>query len=293
LKRKTWEKIIEGGLALSGALTIVVTLGIIWVLFSESISFFKEVSIFDFLTDTEWTPLFTQKHYGILPLLSGTLLTTLIAVGTAMPVGLIIAIYLSEYAPRNFRNRVKPVMEILAAIPTVVYGFFALSVVTPFLQSFIPGVGTFNALSAGLVMGVMIVPMISSLSEDALNAVPKSLREASYGMGATRFQTAFKVMVPAAYSGIVVSIILAIGRAIGETMVVAIAAGQQPLFTMDPRQGVETITAYIVQVSLGDVQHGSLEYNTIFAAGITLFIFTFILNHISYWIKKRFQEKYE
>jgi phosphate transport system permease protein len=293
LKRKTWEKIIEGGLALSGALTIVITLGIIWVLFSESISFFKEVSIFDFLTDTEWTPLFTQKHYGILPLLSGTLLTTLIAVGTAMPVGLIIAIYLSEYAPRNFRNRVKPVMEILAAIPTVVYGFFALSVVTPFLQSFIPGVGTFNALSAGLVMGVMIVPMISSLSEDALNAVPKSLREASYGMGATRFQTAFKVMVPAAYSGIVVSIILAIGRAIGETMVVAIAAGQQPLFTMDPRQGVETITAYIVQVSLGDVQHGSLEYNTIFAAGITLFIFTFILNHISYWIKKRFQEKYE
>jgi len=293
LKRKTWEKIIEGGLALSGALTIVVTLGIIWVLFSESVNFFKEVSIFDFLTDTEWTPLFTQKHYGILPLLSGTLLTTLIAVGTAMPVGLIIAIYLSEYAPKNFRNRVKPVMEILAAIPTVVYGFFALTVVTPFLQSFIPGVGTFNALSAGLVMGIMIVPMISSLSEDALNAVPKSLREASYGMGATRFQTAFKVMVPAASSGIIVSIILAIGRAIGETMVVAIAAGQQPLFTMDPRQGVETITAYIVQVSLGDVQHGSLEYNTIFAAGITLFIFTFILNHISYWIKKRFQEKYE
>ncbi len=293
MKRKTTEKIIEGGLALSGALTIVVTLGIIWVLFSESVSFFKEVSIFDFFTDTEWTPLFTQKHYGILPLLSGTLLTTLIAIGTAMPVGLIIAIYLSEYAPKNFRNRIKPMMEILAAIPTVVYGFFALTVVTPFLQSFIPGVGTFNALSAGLVMGIMIVPMISSLSEDALFAVPKSLREASYGMGATRFQTSFKVIVPAASSGILVSMILAIGRAIGETMVVAIAAGQQPLLTFDPRQGVETITAYIVQVSLGDVQHGSLEYNTIFAAGITLFIFTFILNHISYWIKKRFHEKYE
>jgi phosphate transport system permease protein len=293
LKRKTTEKIIEGGLAFSGALTIAVTLGIIWVLFSESVSFFKEVSIFDFFTDTEWTPLFTQKHYGILPLLSGTLLTTLIAIGTAMPVGLIIAVYLSEYAPKSFRKRVKPIMEILAAIPTVVYGFFALSVVTPFLQSFIPGVGTFNALSAGLVMGVMIVPMISSLSEDALYAVPKSMREASYGMGATRFQTAFKVMVPAASSGILVSMILAIGRAVGETMVVAIAAGQQPLLTFDPRQGVETITAYIVQVSLGDVQHGSLEYNTIFAAGITLFIFTFILNHISYVLKKRFQEKYE
>lgn len=278
---------------MSGALTILVTLGIIWVLFSESVSFFKEVSIFDFLTDTEWTPLFTQKHYGILPLLSGTLLTTLIAIGTAMPVGLIIAIYLSEYAPKNFRNRIKPMMEILAAIPTVVYGFFALTVVTPFLQSFIPGVGTFNALSAGLVMGIMIVPMISSLSEDALYAVPKSLREASYGMGATRFQTSFKVVVPAASSGILVSMILGIGRAVGETMVVAIAAGQQPLLTFDPRQGVETITAYIVQVSLGDVQHGSIEYNTIFAAGITLFILTFILNHISYWLKKRFQEKYE
>lgn len=293
MKRRTTEKIIEGGLALSGALTILVTLGIIWVLFSESINFFKEVSIVDFLTDTEWTPLFTQKHYGILPLLSGTLLTTLIAIGTAMPVGLIIAIYLSEYAPTNFRNRIKPMMEILAAIPTVVYGFFALTVVTPFLQSFIPGVGTFNALSAGLVMGIMIVPMISSLSEDALHAVPKSLREASFGMGATRFQTSFKVVVPAASSGILVSMILGIGRAVGETMVVAIAAGQQPLLTFDPRQGVETITAYIVQVSLGDVQHGSLEYNTIFAAGITLFIFTFILNQISYWLKKRFQEQYE
>ncbi len=293
MNRKTTEKIIEGGLALCGALTILVTLGIIWVLFSESVNFFSEVSIVDFLTDPEWTPLFTQKHYGILPLLSGTLLTTAIAIGTAMPVGLIIAVYLSEYAHKKFRSRVKPVMEILAAIPTVVYGFFALTVVTPFLQSFIPGVSTFNALSAGLVMGVMIVPMISSLSEDALFAVPKSLREAAYGMGSTRFQTSFKVIVPAASSGILVSIILAVGRAIGETMVVAIAAGQQPTLTFDPRQSVETITAYIVQVSLGDVQHGSLEYNTIFAAGITLFIVTFILNHISYWIKKRFQEKYE
>jgi phosphate transport system permease protein len=287
------EKIIEAGLTASGAITMLVTVGIIWVLFSESFAFFSKVSLWDFLTDTQWTPLFTQKHYGILPLLMGTLITTVIAVVTAMPIGLTIAIYLSEYANKNFRKRIKPLMEILAAIPTVVYGFFALTVVTPFLQTFIPGVGTFNALSAGLVMGIMIVPLVTSLSEDALYAVPKSLREASFGMGATRLQTAFKVVVPAASSGITVSLILAVGRAIGETMVVAVAAGQQPILTFDPREGVETITAYIVQISLGDVQHGSLEYNTIYAAGVTLFIFTFTLNQISYRLKKRYHQKYE
>jgi len=292
LKKRT-EKVIEAGLAFSGLLTILVTIGILWVLFSESFSFFAEVPLWDFLTDTEWTPLFTQKHYGILPLLTGTLLTTGIAILTAMPLGLIIAVYLSEYAHKEIRKRVKPILEILAAIPTVVYGFFALTVVTPWLQSFIPGVETFNALSAGLVMGIMITPMVSSLSEDALFAVPKSLREASFGMGATRFQTAFKVIVPAASSGILVSIILAIARAVGETMVVAVAAGQQPVLTLDPRSGVETITTYIVQVSLGDVQHGTIEYKTIFAAGVTLFVFTFLLNQISYFIKKKFQEKYE
>ncbi len=292
MKRRS-ERVIEAGLAFSGMLTIFITLGIIWVLFSESFSFFSEVSLWDFFTDPEWTPLFTQKHYGILPLLSGTLLTSGIAILTAMPFGIIIAVYLSEYAPRGVRKRVKPLMEVLAAIPTVVYGFFALAVVTPWLQSFIPGMETFNALSAGLVMGIMIMPMVSSLSEDAMYAVPRSLREASFGLGATRFQTSFKVVVPAASSGILVSVILAIGRAIGETMVVAIAAGQQPVLTMDPRRGVETITTYIVQVSLGDVQHGSLEYKTIFAAGLTLFIFTFLLNHVSYFIKKRYQEKYE
>jgi phosphate transport system permease protein len=220
-------------------------------------------------------------------------LTTFIAILVAVPLGIIIAVYLSEYSHKKFRLTVKPLLEILAAVPTVVYGFFALTVVTPFLQSFIPGVSSFNALSAGLVMGIMIVPMISSLSEDALQAIPKSLREASYGMGATRFQTAFKVALPAASSGIIVSIILAIARAVGETMVVAVAAGQQPVLTLDPREGVETITAYIVQVSLGDVPHGSLEYKTIFAAGITLFAFTFLLNNISYWLKKKYQEKYE
>lgn len=291
--KRTSEKIIETCLAASGAITILVTAGIIWVLFSESVAFFKHVSLWEFLTDTQWTPLFTQKHYGILPLLTGTLLTTIIAVVTAMPIGLTIAIYLSEYAGSTFRKRVKPLMEILAAIPTVVYGFFALTVVTPALQTFIPGLGTFNALSAGIMMGIMIVPLVTSLSEDALFAVPKSLREASFGMGATKFQTAFKVVVPAASSGITVSLILAVGRAIGETMVVAVAAGQQPILTLDPRQGVETITAYIVQISLGDVQHGSLEYNTIFAAGVTLFIFTFALNQISYRLKKRYQQKYE
>ena len=217
----------------------------------------------------------------------------MIAIVTAVPIGIVIAVYLSEYAHKSFRKSVKPALEILAAVPTVVYGFFALTVVTPFLQSFIPSLGTFNALSAGLVMGIMIIPVISSLSEDALYAVPKSLREASYGMGATKFQTAFKVVVPAASSGILVSIILGIARAVGETMIVAVAAGQQPTLTLDPRDSVETITAYIVQVSLGDVQHGSMEYKTIFAAGITLFIFTFLLNNVSYIIKKKYQEKYE
>jgi len=291
--KKTSEKIIEGGLAFSALITILTTIGILYVLISESIGFFQVVSIFDFITDTQWTPLFSQKHYGILPLLSGTFLTTAIAVAVALPIGLSIAIYLSEYAPKGFRKKIKPALEILAAVPTVVYGFFALTVVTPFLQTFIPGLGSFNAMSAGIVMGIMIIPLISSLSEDALFSIPKSLREASYGMGATKFQTAFKVSVPAASSGIVVSVILAIARAIGETMIVSIAAGQQPILTMDPRDAVETITAYIVQVSLGDVQHGSIEYKTIFAAGITLFIFTFILNNISYLIKKKYQEKYE
>lgn len=291
--RKVKELVIERLLLLSSLITIAVTIGIILVLSIEAVNFFSEVSIFDFFTDTEWTPLFTDKHFGILALLSGTLLTSFIAIVFAVPVGLSISIYLSEYAPKSFRRTIKPLLELLAAVPTVVYGFFALMVVTPFLQSIFPEISSFNSLSAGLVMGIMIIPYISSLSEDALHAVPHSLKEASYGMGSTRLQNAFRVMVPAASSGIVVSIILAISRAIGETMIVAIAAGQQPRFTFDPTVPVETITAYIVQVSLGDVQHGSLEYKTIFAAGITLFVFTFILNTLSYRIRKKFQEKYE
>lgn len=291
--RKLKERLIEKSLFSSALITIAVTIGIIFVLAIEAFRFFKEVSLIDFLTDTQWTPLFTEKHYGILPLLSGTLLTSFIAILVALPIGLSISIYLSEYAPKTFRKTVKPLLELLAAIPTVVYGFFALIVVTPFLQEFIPSLSGFNSLSAGIVMGIMIIPFISSISEDALYAVPKTLREASYGMGATKLQTAFKVVVPAASSGIIVSIILAVSRAIGETMIVAIAAGQQPRLTLDPTVPIETITAYIVQVSLGDVQHGSIEYRTIFAAGITLFVFTFLLNTLSYSIRKKYQEKYE
>jgi phosphate transport system permease protein len=290
---KTREKIIEGLLLLSATVSILTTAGILWVLISESSVFFTKVSIWDFLTDTQWTPLFADKHFGIMPLVAGTMLTSVIAIAVALPIGLTIAIYLNEYAPRGFRKVIKPILEILAAIPTVVYGFFALMVVTPALQQVFPQMAGFNALSPGIVMGIMIIPMISSLSEDALYAVPTSLREASYGIGATRLQTSFRVLVPAASSGIIVSVILAISRAVGETMIVAIAAGQQPRLTLNPFVPVETITTYIVQVSLGDVVQGSLEYQTIFAAGIALFVLTFILNNLSFYIKKKFQERYE
>jgi phosphate transport system permease protein len=287
------ERLIEWVMMACSLVTVFTTIGIILVLTLETFKFFSEVSIIDFLTDTQWTPLFSEQHFGILPLLSGTLLTTTIAILFAVPVGLVIAIYLNEYAPQKFTTIVKPVLEILASVPTVVYGFFALQFVTPLLQTFIPGLRGFNALSPGLVMGVMIIPYITSLSEDALRSVPKSLREASYGMGATKFQTAFRVMVPAASSGIIVAIILAISRALGETMIVAIAAGQEPKLTFNPKESVETITTYIVQVSMGDVPQDSLEYRTIFAAGLTLFVFTFILNNISFWIRRKYQNKYE
>lgn len=283
-------EVLLGG---SASITILTTLAIIFTLLYESVSFFGEVSIGEFLTDKQWTPLFTDKHFGIMPLLSGTLLTSSIAIAIAIPIGLSIAVFLNEYAPKKFRSTVKPMLELLAAVPTVVYGFFALIVVTPFLKTLIPGIATFNSLSAGIVMGIMIIPYISSLSEDALFAVPYSLREASYGMGSTKLQTAFRVTIPAASSGIVVSIILAISRAIGETMIVTIAAGQQPNLTANPLVPIETMTAYIVQVSLGDIQHGTLEYKTIFVVGLTLFLFTFLLNTVSHWLKNKYREKYE
>ena len=290
---RTKEKIIEWLMMACSFVTVLTTAGIILVLAVDTVKFFGDVSIIDFFTDTQWTPLFAEKHFGILPLLSGTLLTTTIAVSVAVPLGLTIAVYLNEYASPRFTAIVKPVLEILAAIPTVVYGFFALQFLTPVLQSFIPGLRGFNALSPGLVMGVMIIPYVTSLSEDALRAVPGALREASYGMGATKFQTAFRVMIPAASSGIIISVILAISRALGETMIVAIAAGQEPNLTFNPMESVETITTYIVQVSMGDVPQDSLEYRTIFAAGMTLFLFTFLLNNISFWMRRKFHNNYE
>ena len=286
------EIIIEKAFFLCALLSILITVGIIFVLLIDTLDFFQEVSFLDFITDSKWTPMFNDKHFGIAPLLAGTFLTTLTAVAVALPIGLSIAIYLNEFAPKAFRKRIKPALELLAAIPTVVYGFFALTVVTPFLKQYID-IDSFNALSAGIVMGIMIIPYVSSISEDALYAVPKSLREAAYGMGSTRLQTAFKVTIPAASSGIVVSVILAISRAIGETMIVAIAAGQKPTLTMDPTETIATITSYIVQVTVGDVEHGSIEYKSLFAAGMTLFLFTFILNNISYFVKKKYQEKYD
>jgi phosphate transport system permease protein len=287
------EKFIELLMIMCSLISVLTTVGIILVLSVDTIKFFAEVSFWEFITDTQWTPLFDDKHFGILPLLTGTILTTLIATFIAVPVGVSIAVYLNEYASKKFTAAVKPILEILAAIPTVVYGFFALQFVTPLLQTFIPGLSGFNALSPGIVMGIMIIPYITSLSEDALRAVPSSLREASYGLGANKLQTAFRVMVPAANSGIIVSIILAISRALGETMIVAIAAGQQPNLTLNPLKSVETITTYIVQVSMGDVPQDSLEYQTIFAAGITLFVFTFLLNNISFWIQKKYQNRYD
>jgi phosphate transport system permease protein len=288
------EKIIEKLLFFCALITILTTAGIIGVLLFQTFGFFSEVSIIAFLTDTEWTPLFSNKRFGILPLLSGTILTTLIAVSVAVPLGLVIAIYLSEYANPILRSIVKPVLEVLAAIPTVVYGFFALEFVTPLLQSvFGSGLAGFNALSPGIVMGIMILPLVSSLSEDALYAVPKNLREGSYALGSTKYQTAWKVIFPAAFSGISVAVILAISRAIGETMIVAIAAGQQPRLTFDPTVPIETMTTYIVQVSMGDVPHNSIEYRTIFAVGIMLFVITFLLNNLSFYLKKRYQEVYK
>ena len=286
------EIIIEKAFFLCALLSILITVGIIFVLLIDTLDFFQDVSFFDFITDSKWTPMFNDKHFGIAPLLAGTLLTTLTAVAVALPIGLSIAIYLNEFAPKVFRKRIKPALELLAAIPTVVYGFFALTVVTPFLKQYID-IDSFNALSAGIVMGIMIIPYVSSISEDALYAVPKTLREAAYGMGSTRLQTAVTVTIPAASSGIIVSVILAISRAIGETMIVAIAAGQKPTLTMDPTETIATITSYIVQVTVGDVEHGSIEYKSLFAAGMTLFLFTFILNNISYFVKKKYQEKYD
>ena len=291
--QKIKEWFIEKALFLSALFSVFITIGILSVLIFETLGFFKVVSIVDFLTDTQWTPLFSEKHFGILPLFAGTFVTTIIAMAVSLPVGVITAIYLSEYASNKVRIFIKPILEILAAVPTVVYGYFALLFVTPLLQKVIPDMSGFNSLAPGIVMGIMIIPIIASLSEDAMHAVPMSLREGALALGATRFQVAIKVVLPAALSGIAASFILGISRAVGETMIVAIAAGQQPRLTLNPLVPIETVTAYIVQVSLGDTPTGTIEYSTIFAAGMSLFAVTFVLNIVSYWLKKRFREEYE
>jgi phosphate transport system permease protein len=292
ISTRTLEWIIERLLFLCAALSVLTTAGIIAVLAIETYEFLREVSIVEFLTGTEWTPLFANQHFGVLPLVVGTMLVSAIAMVVALPMGLLAAVYLSEYAPNGLRRVVKPVLEILAGVPTVVYGYFALTFVTPLLQNFFPTLSGFNALSPGLVMGLMILPLVSSLSEDAMRAVPRGLREGSYALGATRMQTALKVVVPAAFSGITAAFILAASRAIGETMIVAIAAGQQPRLTGNPFVPIETMTAYIVQVSLGDTPQGTIEYRTIFAVGMLLFVMTFVLNLVSTWLRERFREEY-
>ena len=292
-RRHLPERIIQGILFLAALTAVAVTVAIVVILVYESLGFFAHVSLWDFLTDTQWTPLFADKHFGIMVLASATFLTSAIALLVAMPIGLLAAIYLSEYAPDRLRRVLKPMLEVLAGVPTVVYGYFALLFVTPLLKTFIPSISGFNALSAGLVMGVMIIPLVASLSEDALYAVPQTLRDGSYALGASRAQTVTRVIVPAALSGIVASFILAVSRAVGETMIVAIAAGQTPNLTLDPLVPVATMTAYIVQVSLGDVPTGTLEFKTIFAVGMTLFLITFALNILSHRIVRRFRQKYD
>ncbi len=279
-------------LAFFAIISIFTTIGIVAILIFESIGFFREVPLFDFITGTEWTPLFSDPKFGVLPLITGTLLITVIASIVAIPVGLGSAIYLSEYAPARVRNILKPVLEILAGIPTIVYGFFALTFVTPILQFLIPQTEIFNALSAGIVVGIMIIPIISSMSEDAMVAVPISLRNGAYALGATRFEVAVKIVVPAALSGIVASFVLGLSRAIGETMIVTLAAGNLAHLSFNPLESIQTLTAYIVAVSSGDTQHGSVEYLTIYAVGITLFVMTLAMNILAGYISKKFREEY-
>jgi phosphate transport system permease protein len=289
---KRFEPLIEWGLFLCALLSVGTTVGLILVLAVETVAFLREVPILEFLFGTEWTPLFATPRFGVLPLVAGTVLVSAIAMAVALPMGLLSAIYLSEYAPSGVRRAVKPILEILAGVPTVVYGYFALLFVTPLLQRVLPDLAGFNALSPGIVMGIMILPLVSSLSEDAMRAVPRGLREGAYALGATKMQTSLTVVLPAAFSGITAACILAASRAIGETMIVAIAAGQQPRLTANPFVPVETMTAYIVQVSLGDTPQGTLEYRTIFAVGMLLFVGTFGLNLASAWLRERYREEY-
>ena len=283
---------IEGVLFFSAISAVFITIAIVAVLINESILFFRHVSIVDFVTDTQWTIMFEDKHYGIAPLLAGTLVTSIVGLLVAVPLGTIIAIYLSEFAPFSVREFVKPLLELLVGVPTVVFGYFALLVVTPALQLILPELPGFNMLGPGIVIGIMITPYISSVAEDAMRAVPMHLREGAYAMGATRFRTSVTVVVPAALSGIIAAYVLGVSRAVGETMVVAIAAGQQPNFTLNPMEPAATITSFIVQVALGDLPHGTVEYQSIFAAGLVLLLMTLIFNLIGHVLRRRFREVY-
>ena len=286
------EWVIESLLFLAAASSVFVTAGIVFVLLYESFVFFEHVSMVDFLTDRFWTPLFADPRYGIMPLVTGTLLSTVVALAVAGPLGLTAALYLSEFANPTVREIIKPALELLSGVPTIVYGFFALLFVTPLLQMIVPGLPGFNILSAGIVIGIMIIPYVASLSEDAMRAVPQGLRDASYGLGATRLETAVRVVLPAATSGVAAAFVLGISRAVGETMIVAIAAGTQPNLTFDPREPAATITAFIVQVALGDLPHGSIPYQSIFAAGLVLFLMTLAFNIFGFWLRARYREAY-
>ena len=290
--RHVKERIIESILFLAALVSVATTLGIVYILVKESVVFFNQVPLWDFLTDTQWTPLFDDAHFGIIVLLSGTLVSSGVALAVAIPLGTLIAIYLSEFASARAREFAKPVLELLSGVPTIIYGYFALLVLTPLLQKLILGLPGFNLLSAGIVMGIMIVPYVASISEDAMRAVPMSLREGSYAMGATRLQTALKVVFPGALSGIAAAYILGISRAVGETMILAVAAGMQPNLTWNPTESAATITAFIVQVALGDLPHGSVGYQTIFAAGLTLMLLTLVFNVLGHVMRRRFREQY-
>ncbi len=290
--RNVRERFIEAVLFAAASISVFTTAAIVYILVSESWVFFQHVPLKDFLFDTQWTPLFDDTHYGIMVLLSGTITSSAVALLVALPLGTIIAIYLSEFARPWVREVAKPFLELLGGVPTIVYGYFALVFLTPLLQLFYPELPGFNLLSAGLIMGIMIIPYVASLSEDAMRSVPMSLREGSYAMGATRLQTALRVVVPASVSGIASAYILGISRAVGETMILAVAAGMQPNLTFNPAEAGATITSYIVQVALGDLPHGSIGYQTIFAAGLTLMLLTLTFNVLGYWLRKRFREVY-
>jgi phosphate transport system permease protein len=292
VRRKRRERAIETVLLLAACVSVFTTLGIVYILVRESLSFFSHVPLWSFLTDTQWTPLFDDAHFGIMVLMSGTVTSSAVALAIAIPLGTVIAIYLSEFAGHKTRETLKPLLELLSGVPTIIYGYFALLFITPLIQKIYPDLPGFNVLSAGIVMGIMIIPYVSSLSEDAMRAVPMSLREGSYAMGATRYQTAVKVVVPAAMSGIASAYILGISRAVGETMILAVAAGMQPTLSFNPLEPAATITSYIVQVALGDLPHGSIGYQTIFAAGLSLMLLTLTFNLIGHWMRRRFREAY-